>query len=102
METIPFLALLLILVAAAAPGLYAMRKRMSGGGGQLELWRVMHRRGLSITDAAGQPHSLALGIRRCTLCPSVEACNDWLASGAREGLEHFCPNAEYLHKLERP
>jgi hypothetical protein len=102
MEILPFLALLLILVAAAAPGLYAIRKRMSGGGGQLELWRVMHRRGLSITDAAEQPRSLALAVRRCTLCPSTEACDEWLASGARDGQEDFCPNAEYLHKLERP
>lgn len=101
METLLILALLLALIAAAAPGLYALRRRLSAGSGELELWRAMSRLGLSAADAAQEPKNLALAVRRCTLCPTVDACHEWLAAGRREGLGAFCPNAAYLRKLER-
>jgi len=101
METFVILALLVMLVAAVAPGLYALYKRTSSRSAQMELWRAMHRRGLSPADAAEEPRNLALALRRCTLCASVDTCDEWLASGAREGLEEFCPNAAYFKKLER-
>jgi len=101
MESLIVLAMILMLVAAAAPGLYGLRKRMLADGRQLELWRMMERRGLSPADAAEEPQKLALAMRRCTLCPSVEPCREWLASGTRDGCEDFCPNGSYLRKLER-
>jgi len=101
METILILALLLMLVAAMAPGVYALRRRMAVGSGELEFWRVLHRRGLSAADTAEDPRNTAVALRRCTLCPSVGTCHEWLDSGARQGLETFCPNATYLRKLER-
>ena len=102
METFIFLALLALLLAAVAPGLYVLSKRMAARPAQLEIWRAMHRLGLTPAEAAGEePRNLALALRRCTLCPSVDACQEWLAAGSREGLERFCPNASYLKKLER-
>lgn len=101
METLAILAVLLMLVAAVAPGLYTLRKRVSANAGPLEIWRAMTRLGLSPAQAAEEPKSLALAVRRCTLCPAVDACHEWLASGKREHLEVFCPNAGYLRKLER-
>jgi hypothetical protein len=101
METVLIFIVLLMLVAAVAPGLYALRTRMIADSGQLEIWRVMQRRGLSIADAAEEPKNLALAMRRCTLCPSLDRCHEWLASDAKEGLEDFCPNGRYLGRLER-
>jgi hypothetical protein len=101
METLLILIVILVLVAAVAPGLYALRKRMIADSGQLELWRVMQRRGLSVDAAAEEPKNLALAMRRCTLCPSLDRCGEWLASEARDGLEDFCPNGRYLRTLER-
>jgi hypothetical protein len=102
METFIFLALFALLLAATLPALYALTRRMSTRTGELEIWRVMHRVGLSPVDAAGEePRSLALALRRCALCPGVDACHEWLASSSREGLESFCPNASYFKKLER-
>lgn len=100
METLVILVLLLLLLAAAAPALYTLRARFFARAAQLELWRMMQRRGLSPADAAEEPKNLALAIRRCTLCPSLSECHAWLDSGAREGAEAFCPNASYLRKLE--
>jgi hypothetical protein len=102
METFIFLALLALLLAAVAPGLYLLSKRVAARPGQLEIWRAMHRLGLTPAEAATEePRSLAVALRRCTLCPSVDACHEWLASDSREGLERFCPNASYFKKLER-
>ena len=41
---------------------------------ELEIWRVMHRVGLTRGGRGEEPRSLALALRRCTLCPSVDAC----------------------------
>jgi hypothetical protein len=102
METLFVLAFFLLLIAAAAPGIYALRKRMTATGvGPLELWRVLHRRGLGEEDTARDPRGLGYAVRRCMLCPSVETCHEWLEGGKRDGLEEFCPNASYVQKLER-
>jgi hypothetical protein len=102
METFIFLALLGLLLAAVAPGVYLLGKRMAARPAHLEIWRVMHRLGLSPGDvAAEESRGMALALRRCTLCPGVDACQEWLASGSRAGLEQFCPNASYFRKLER-
>jgi hypothetical protein len=100
-ESLSILVFLALLLAAAAPALYLLTKRMANGERRLELWRVLARRGLSPTDATGEPRSLAFALRRCALCPSVDACNRWLAREEPKPLEDFCPNAEYFRKLER-
>lgn len=101
MEILIVLALLLLLTSALAPAVYALRKRMAEPVSKLEFWRVLARRGVSSAETAAQPQEVGVALRRCTLCPSVDACNRWLALGAREGLEEFCPNADYVKKLER-
>jgi hypothetical protein len=101
METLLILALFLLLIAAAAPGIYALRKRMAAADGPLEIWRVLNRRGLGEADTQRDPHGLGYAVRRCMLCPSVETCHEWLEGGKSEGLEGFCPNAGYVQKLER-
>jgi|SRR5687767_8745325 len=100
METLFILVLFLLLIAAVAPGVYALRKRMTADG-PLEIWRVLHRRGLGGADTQRDPRGLGYAVRRCLLCPSVETCHEWLDARKREGLEEFCPNAGYLQKLER-
>ena len=101
METFFILGLLLALLAVAAPAIYVMRKRMGARCGELELARLMKRRGVTIEDAAKNPHAFAAAVRRCAFCRSVEECGKWLASDAREGVEEFCPNAHYLKRLEQ-
>ena len=101
MEALLVLVLLLVLASAVAPVVYATRKRIGLPAGRLELWSVLNRRGLSAAEAAAEPRQLAIALRRCALCPSVEQCNRWLELGARERLEDFCPNATYVKELER-
>jgi hypothetical protein len=102
METLIYLALFILLLAAVAPALYVLGRRMAARPGQLEIWRVMHRVGLAPAQvAAEESRGLAYALRRCTLCPSVDACHEWLDSGSREGLERFCPNASLIERLTR-
>jgi hypothetical protein len=101
-ESVVIIGLLLFLLAAVAPALYALRRRISGGEQKLEFWRALQRRGLSVADVSADPGTLKVALRRCTLCPSVDMCTEWLASRERDGLERFCPNASYLKRLERP
>lgn len=101
MESLVLVGLLVVLIAAVAPGIYALRKRMHAGGRRLELWHMLHRRGLSAEAALAEPRPLAMALRRCALCPSVEECRHWLASEAREGFDAFCPNSRYIRRLER-
>lgn len=91
---------LALLFAAATPVLYAGWRRITAREGELQIWRAMHRRGLRDEDTAGADTQLARAVRRCVLCPSIPECEAWLASGAREGVERFCPNAGLFNDLE--
>lgn len=99
--TVAILAFLIILAIAASPPLVAAWSRAMGGQRELEMWRVMGRRGLVADDASLRPAELARAIRRCSLCPSVESCRAWLASGRSEGSDEFCPNERFFRSLAK-
>lgn len=40
-------------------------------------------------------------LRLCTVCKEQGRCKHWLASGATEGYEDFCPNADALATMQR-
>ena len=101
METFALIGVLALLVGAVAPAAYALHRRLGTRQGELEFWRVLHRRGLGVEDTARDPRSLEGALRRCLLCANTDACSGWLESGTTKGLEDFCPNAGYLRRLER-
>ena len=39
--------------------------------------------------------------RLCSVCSAQGRCKHWLASGATEGYDEFCPNADRLDALRR-
>lgn len=98
--TVVLLIALALLLAAATPAVYAGWRRITAREGELQIWRALHRRGLGDDDTAGASTQLARAVRRCVLCPSIPECEAWLASGAREGVERFCPNAGLFSDLE--
>lgn len=104
METLIYAPLALMLVVGAVvagPVLYAAWRRITSREADLEIWRVMRRRGLARGDAAGRESGLSRAVRRCVACPSLDQCQDWLASGRKDGLDEFCPNAPFYAALER-
>jgi hypothetical protein len=42
-----------------------------------------------------------IAVRRCTRCTGRQRCREWLASGAREGYQAFCPNAAFIASARR-
>ena len=57
--------------------------------------RVAHR-----ALAAGG-HDFAVAVKQCIQCQQVGRCTAWLASGASEGFESFCPNAGFIQRTKR-
>jgi hypothetical protein len=75
---------------------YAGWRRATSREKDLQIWGVMRRAGIAPQDGAGGDAQMAQAVRRCVLCPSIEECDHWLASGKREGLGAFCPNAGFF------
>ncbi|HEY3074174.1 MAG TPA: DUF6455 family protein [Burkholderiales bacterium] len=102
MQTLSISVTLLLLfaaVVAALPFIYAAWRRISAREADLQIWRVMARRGIVADDAPASQAKLARAVRRCVLCPSIEQCDHWLASDGETSLAEFCPNATLLDEL---
>lgn len=91
--------LLFVLAVSAAPFLYAAWRRLVSREGELQIWRAMSRCGIAPEEAADEA-KLGGAVRRCVMCPSIIECDEWLASGNRDGLAKFCPNAGLFMQLE--
>jgi hypothetical protein len=95
------LALVLLFAAAVAalPFIHAAWRRICAREADLQIWRLMARRGIVADDAPATQAKLARAVRRCVLCPSIEQCDHWLASDGETSLAEFCPNATLLDEL---
>ncbi len=99
-NTLTVTGLLLFMAAILAPALFASWRRVMNDAGTLQLWQVMERRGLAPADAAGEERALAVAVRRCTMCPSLGKCEQYLAH-ERDDVDAFCPNTMFLDNLGR-
>ena len=95
------LLLLFAALVAALPMAFAGWRRLVSREGDLQIWRALRRRGITREDTAGQEVNLGRAVRRCVMCPSIDDCDQWLASGRKEGLNLFCPNATFFDHIER-
>ena len=68
----------------------------------LRMHRVFERKGITLEGCTD--HSTlaktAAAARRCLLCRERETCLAWLEGVSSVALEHFCPNADLVAKLE--
>ena len=86
--------LLFAAMICALPYIDAAWRRVGARDADLQMWRIMTRRGI-VPDRVTQA-DLARAVRRCVFCPSIEQCDRWLAQNEQDGLEDFCPNATLL------
>src|SRR5437867_3854652 len=93
------LILLFAAAVAALPFIHGAWRRISARESDLQIWRVMARRGIVTDDAPAAQAKLARAVRRCVLCPSIEQCDHWLASDGKASLAEFCPNATLFDEL---
>jgi uncharacterized protein DUF6455 len=88
-------------VVMALPYLHTGWRRVVSRNGELEIWPVMQRLGIPRDAAPRSDATMARAIRRCVMCPSLEECDHWLASGDTDGIDKFCPNAPVLEGLRK-
>ena len=85
-----------ILYASLAGALRAVRDE-----GRLRLAEVLRRQGSTpeqAFDTCG--YQAAVAVRRCMMCAHKAQCDEW--SGAKRGMESFCPNAGFIARVTAP
>ena len=71
--------------------------------GRLRLAEMMRRQGATPEQALGVGgYQAAIAVRRCMMCAQKSKCDQWLPSGAKSGMEAFCPNAEFVARMSGP
>ena len=93
--------ILFFTVVAALPFFYVGYRRATSHGAELQIWPVMRRLGASPEATPRNDRTMAHAIRRCVMCPSLEDCEHWLASGKTDGIAEFCPNASVIEGLRK-
>ncbi len=89
------------MLVASLPFAYAGWRRATHRDAELEIWPVMRRMGVSPDATARSNPAVRHAIRRCVICPSLEECEHWLASGKTDGIKEFCPNASAIEGLRK-
>ena len=91
-----FMVMGLILYAVLAAGFRIMRDD-----GRLRLVEMLRRQGPASEqafDVGG--YQAAIAVRRCMMCAHKVQCDEW--SGAKRGMESFCPNADFIARVTAP
>jgi hypothetical protein len=90
--------LALFILGAALLALWRM-----DDGQPLLLERVLRRQSdAAATNALGSgSRQFAVAVQRCLSCNEAAQCHAWLASGAKQGYETFCPNAGYVERIKQ-
>lgn len=96
------LAGLLIVMLLILYGVLAATFRVVRDDGRLRLLEMLRRQG-SAAEAAldiGGSYQAAVAVRRCMMCAHKAQCDEW--SGAKRGMETFCPNADFIARVADP
>jgi Family of unknown function (DUF6455) len=69
--------------------------------GRLRLAEMLRRQGTAAEEALGVGgYQAAIAVRRCMMCAHKAQCDEW--SGAKRGMESFCPNADFIARVTAP
>lgn len=93
------LAALAILAAAILYARLAAAWRIAHDSGRLRLVQMLARHAAPEQALGTGACDAAFAMRRCMMCPQQKACDRWLASEARSGIDTFCPNAEFIARV---
>ena len=102
LETVAYFGsalLALVLLAVTFAGFWKAATDSS----PLLLGELLRRQGTDLryaTLATADGRGFGLAVKRCTECKSQARCREWLASGASEGYEAFCPNSGFVARAK--
>jgi hypothetical protein len=92
------LAGLVIVIWLIVYGVLAAGFKIWRDDGRLRLAEMLRRQGSTpqqAFDLCGD--QAAIAVRRCMTCAHKVQCDEW--SGAKRGLESFCPNADFIARV---
>lgn len=91
---------LLIVVGVILYAVLAASFRLARDDGRLRLLEMLRRQGTAPEVALDVGYQAAIAVRRCMMCPQKAQCDEW--SGAKRGMEAFCPNADFIARVTAP
>lgn len=95
-------AALALVMGIVLYALLASAWRVVHDDGRLRLEQMLRRHGAPPEKALGMGgYQAAIATRRCAFCADKAACDQWFASGAKRGVEAFCPNADFIGRAAR-
>jgi hypothetical protein len=94
---------IVIAIMACAVILYVLWAQGTGDERPVLLDRLLRRQGerVAYRAIAAGGADFAVAVRQCVGCQEAAQCRAWLASGAVDGYESFCPNAGFIQRAKR-
>ena len=92
---------LVMVIGLIVYGVLAAGFRIVRDDGRLRLAEMLRRQGTpeQALDVGGG-YQAAIAVRRCMMCAHKAQCDEW--SGAKRGMESFCPNADFIARVTAP
>ena len=94
------LAGLVIVIGLIAYAVLAASFRLVRDDGRLRLAEMLRRQGTAPEQALDAGYQAAIAVRRFMMCAHKVQCDEW--SGAKRGMESFCPNADFIARVTAP
>jgi len=92
------LAGLVIVIGLIVYAALAASFRIVRDDGRLRLAEMLRRQGTPADEALNVGgYQAAIAVRRCMMCAHKAQCDEW--SGAKRGMESFCPNADFIARV---
>lgn len=94
---------IVIAMMACAAILFILWRQGVGDERPVLIDRLLRRQGerVAYRAIAVGGRDFALAVKQCVECQEAAQCRAWLASGATDGYESFCPNAGFIQRVKR-
>jgi hypothetical protein len=94
---------LVMVSMACAVVLFLLWRQGAGDERPVLIDRLLRRQGerVAYRAIAAGGRDFAAAVKQCVECQEAAQCRAWLASGATEGYESFCPNAGFIQRVKR-
>src|SRR5437763_17149559 len=101
--SVAFSSAIVIAMMASGGIVFVLWRQGAGDERPLLIDRLLRRQGerVAYRAVAAGGHDFAVAVKQCVECQEAAQCRAWLASGATDGYESFCPNAGYIQRVKR-
>jgi Family of unknown function (DUF6455) len=96
-------SVIVITALIAAGFLFTLWQQGSGDARPVLIDRMLRRQGerVAYRAIAAGGRDFTYAVEQCVTCQKADECRAWLASGATDGYESFCPNSGFIRRVKR-